>query len=215
MGRAWRAMPVRISPGLGQGGRGRAHADDAVFCYTSREWEQGCIMEFLGIGGWELVAILLIMLIFAGPKRMIQWSYVLGRWIGVARNMWAQTAQQLQQELNQSGLDIEIPKDIPTRASIGGSVAKFVSDVSKPVVEPLNEVRGELESARSVITPGDPVAFRAARANTAAPARKPDAPASLPAPSGKPAAEPPPVAPPPVAPPPADSAETGYGAWSQ
>ena len=35
-------------------------------------------MNFLGVGAWELVAILLIMLVFAGPKRMIHWSYVWG-----------------------------------------------------------------------------------------------------------------------------------------
>lgn len=156
-------------------------------------------MEFLGIGSWELVAILVIMLIFAGPKRMIQWSYVLGRWIGVARNLWAQTAQQLQQELNNSGLDIEIPRDIPTRATLNSSISRFVSDVSRPIAEPLNEVRGELEATRSVITPGDPSAFRAARSGAAAPAKSVDAPAALPAPDA----------------PPADSAETSYGAWSQ
>ena len=38
-------------------------------------------MDILGVGGWEIVAILLIMLIVAGPKRMISWSYTLGKYV--------------------------------------------------------------------------------------------------------------------------------------
>jgi len=45
-------------------------------------------MEIFGIGGAELVAILIIMLVVAGPKRMIQWAYVLGQYVAKFRAMW-------------------------------------------------------------------------------------------------------------------------------
>ncbi|KXK24955.1 MAG: putative sec-independent translocation TatB [Chloroflexi bacterium OLB15] len=118
-------------------------------------------MEFLGIGGWEIVAIFIIMLIFAGPKRMLQWSYTLGKWVGVARSMWSQTAQQLEQELHESGVDIEVPRELPTRSTINASISKYVTNAAKPVVEPVKEVQRELDSTRKAITPGDPAAFKA------------------------------------------------------
>ena len=36
-------------------------------------------MDILGIGGGELVLIVLVMLVVAGPKRMIQWAYIAGK----------------------------------------------------------------------------------------------------------------------------------------
>lgn len=52
-------------------------------------------MDILGIGGWELVAIIIIMLVVAGPKRMIQWSYTAGKYVAIMRKMWAETAKQI------------------------------------------------------------------------------------------------------------------------
>lgn len=164
-------------------------------------------MEFLGIGGWEIVAILLVMLIFAGPKRMLQWSYTLGKWVGVARGMWAQTAQQLEHELHESGVDIEVPRDLPTRQSLNASISKYVSNAAKPVVEPVKDVQRELDSTRKSITPGDPNAFKAKKNGSTEPAVV--TPPSTNGAADKPASEPPP-APPPDEP---DSA-SGFGSWS-
>ncbi len=37
-------------------------------------------MNLLGVGVPELVVIFVIMLVFAGPKRMVRWAYVLGQY---------------------------------------------------------------------------------------------------------------------------------------
>jgi Sec-independent protein translocase protein TatA len=142
-------------------------------------------MDILGVGGWELVAIVLIMLIVAGPKRMIGWSYTLGRYVGMARDMWAQTARQLEKELKDSGVDVELPKDIPTKLTLSSSIAKAVTSVSKPLSDPLkqplDEIQKDLNTLRQPVTPGDPTAFRESKSTAKAngvPAPEPAAPSS-------------------------------------
>ncbi|MBK8029590.1 MAG: hypothetical protein IPK17_08760 [Chloroflexi bacterium] len=81
-------------------------------------------MDILGVGGWELLAILLIMVVVAGPKRMIAWSYQLGRYVGVIRKMWVETAKQLQKEFDAAGVDVKVPQELPrVRASPKRSAA--------------------------------------------------------------------------------------------
>ena len=74
-------------------------------------------MEIFGIGGAELVAILIIMLVVAGPKRMIQWAYILGQYTAKVRAMWAETMTYVQKEFDEAGLNVQLPKDVPTRGS--------------------------------------------------------------------------------------------------
>lgn len=116
-------------------------------------------MEFLGIGGWELAAILIILLIVAGPKRMIAWSYTLGKYMAVFRSMWAETATQLQREFHSAGVDIELPKEPPTRASLNKMVMDTVTKASAPVTAPLQETQKsvkELMGSAAIHTPAKP-----------------------------------------------------------
>jgi len=113
-------------------------------------------MEIFGIGGAELVAILIIMLIVAGPKRMIQWAYVLGQYTAKARAMWAETMSYVQKELNEAGMDVELPKDIPTRKSfnseISKQVQKAVAPISKPLQETLDAAKSEVQQIKTDAT---------------------------------------------------------------
>lgn len=103
-------------------------------------------MEILGIGGLEIAAILIIMLVVAGPKRMAQWSYTLGKYIAVLRDMWSQAADQFQRELNDAGVDVEVPKTLPTRASLNRDITRAVSKVAAPVRDPLNALKEDLKA---------------------------------------------------------------------
>jgi Sec-independent protein translocase protein TatA len=105
-------------------------------------------MEIFGVGGAEVVAILIIMLIVAGPKRMIQWAYVLGQYTSKARAMWAETMGYVQKELNEAGMDIELPKDIPTRASLNSEISKQVQKAVAPISKPLQDT---LDAAKSEV----------------------------------------------------------------
>ncbi len=75
-------------------------------------------MNLFGIGGWELVLIIIIMLVVAGPKRMAVWAYTLGQWTAKLRTLWEEVATSIQSELKETGIDVEVPKHPPTRADI-------------------------------------------------------------------------------------------------
>ncbi len=104
-------------------------------------------MNIFGVGGAELILILLIMLIVAGPKRMIRWSYVLGQYVSKARNMWAQVAEVIQKEFQDAGMDVDIPKDLPTRQNIGKVVQQIAKPIIDPIANPLNEALKETKKA--------------------------------------------------------------------
>ncbi len=113
-------------------------------------------MEILGIGGAELVAILIIMLVVAGPKRMIQWAYVLGKYTAKARAMWAESMTYLQKEFDAAGLDVELPKEPPTRGSFNRQltqqVGKAFSPVTKPVTDALEEAKTQVNELKNQTT---------------------------------------------------------------
>lgn len=110
-------------------------------------------MEILGVGGAELVAIFIITLIVAGPKRMITWAYMLGKYTAKARAMWAESMTYIQQELKDAGMDVELPKEPPTRGSINRQIAKSFTPVTKPLEDALNETRTQInETTKPVPT---------------------------------------------------------------
>lgn len=87
-------------------------------------------MNVLGVGFPELVVIFIIMLVVAGPKRMIQWAYVLGQYTAQLREMWQQTVSALQKELADANIDL--PKDMTNlipkgRFDILGEATKIIN----------------------------------------------------------------------------------------
>jgi len=92
-------------------------------------------MNFFGLGAPEFAVVLIIALIIAGPKRMVQWMYVLGHWTAKARSMWGEAVDALQRELNESGVDVKLPREMPTR----GSLSRMAQDVMKPLSEPVKD----------------------------------------------------------------------------
>ncbi len=97
-------------------------------------------MNIFGIGEMELAVILVLMLIVAGPKRMIQWAYVLGTYVTKLRGMWTETVGYLQKELDDAGLEVQLPKEPPTRGTLNQTVMQAVKPLTKSLEEPLNEV---------------------------------------------------------------------------
>ncbi|MEZ4667785.1 MAG: hypothetical protein R3E39_07700 [Anaerolineae bacterium] len=120
-------------------------------------------MEIFGVGGAEFVAIFIIMLVVAGPKRMIQWAYILGRYTAKARAMWSETMNYVQKEFDEAGLDVQLPKEIPTRGNLNREINKQVQKAVAPVTNPLKTTLDEtaaevkqIESAATV-TSGRPI----------------------------------------------------------
>jgi Sec-independent protein translocase protein TatA len=97
-------------------------------------------MNIFGIGGAELILIIIIMLMVAGPKRMIHWSYILGQYMAKLQKMWVQVAAMIQQEMDDAGVDIQVPKEMPNRQSLN----KMAQDTLKSYAEPIESVRQEM-----------------------------------------------------------------------
>lgn len=98
-------------------------------------------MNIFGIGGPELVLILVIMLIVAGPKRMVQWSYVVGQWMAKLRRLWEETVTVVQRELNEANIDVELPKTPPTRANMRQSAKKLGESLLDTMGSPQDELQ--------------------------------------------------------------------------
>lgn len=103
-------------------------------------------MNIFGLGLWELALIVIIMLVVAGPQRMLQWAYHAGKLMARARELWSQLMLSVQQELDDAGVDVELPKDL-NRAQI----EKFTRNVMKPLQEPINQgMRAYQEEAKKL-----------------------------------------------------------------
>lgn len=107
-------------------------------------------MNIFGVGGAELIAILVIMLVFAGPKRMIHWSYVLGQYVAKFRVIWSQTVDLVQKEFDEAGVDIKLPKEPPTRQNLNRSLGEAIKPMTKPIQDSIDEVKKDVDTFQEV-----------------------------------------------------------------
>jgi Sec-independent protein translocase protein TatA len=125
-------------------------------------------MNILGVGPAEIIVVFIIMLAVAGPKRMVQWAYQIGRYTAQLRAMFQETMNAVQKELAASGLDVT--KDLP---SIPKSF-DIVSEAAKVINSEVSSTTSAINSTLSSTTPTTP---------TAPTPQSPQAPASSAAPS--------------------------------
>lgn len=70
-------------------------------------------MNIFGVGPAELILILVLLFVVAGPKRMIQWAYYLGRYMAQFRRMVEDSWSQVRKELESAQIDL--PEELPRR----------------------------------------------------------------------------------------------------
>ncbi len=111
-------------------------------------------MNILGVGSSELVLIFLLVLMVAGPKRMIAWAYVAGTYVAKLRKLWQEASAVIKKELAEAGVEPEVvdtlekwanPRTRPRANpldSLVSEIKKPVEDAVKPVQDTLNEVKG-------------------------------------------------------------------------
>jgi Sec-independent protein translocase protein TatA len=99
-------------------------------------------MNIFGVGSAEFVLILIIAMIVAGPKRLIEWSYIAGRYIGQLKVLWGQMVESLQQDLNEAGVDIKLPKELPNRSN----VHKIAGEALRPLAGPMQQAMKDYEA---------------------------------------------------------------------
>lgn len=86
-------------------------------------------MDFLNVGPWELVLVLIIAILVAGPRRMVEIARTLGQYSRQLRDLSREFTSALQaeiqateQEAKQTGLDLRgVQKDLED-AMIGSPV---------------------------------------------------------------------------------------------
>jgi Sec-independent protein translocase protein TatA len=126
-------------------------------------------MEILGVGGAEFIAILIIMLVVAGPKRMIQWAYIMGKYVAKARAMWAESMAYIQKEFDEAGVDIQLPKEPPTRRGLSKHINQQVNKALTPVTKPMQDVLDDTKLEINPIKPQTPSTSRPVIASKSAP----------------------------------------------
>lgn len=101
-------------------------------------------MNLFGIGEGELILILVVMLVVAGPKRMIRWSYVIGQYAGKLRAMWRDAVVVMQKELDTAGVDVKLPQTPPTPQTLRRELNRQAQKAMQPVTQPLQAANREL-----------------------------------------------------------------------
>jgi|FLYN01.1.fsa_nt_gi Sec-independent protein translocase protein TatA len=112
-------------------------------------------MNILGLGDLELLAILVIMLVVLGPRGMARWAYTVGQYTAKMRRMWSEAMLLLQREFKDAGIDVNLPKEVPTRRTLNKQVNKALSSVTRPVQDTLDEVNTELKQIKAATSLAD------------------------------------------------------------
>ncbi len=60
---------------------------------------------FLGEFPAEILVVLVVMLLVAGPKRMIMWAYLIGKYTAHLRALYQETITTVQKELQAASFD--------------------------------------------------------------------------------------------------------------
>jgi Sec-independent protein translocase protein TatA len=107
--------------------------------------------NIFGIGPWQILIIFTIMLVVAGPKRMVEWAYQAGRYAAMLRSMMQETMNAVHKEIEASGLDIR--KDI---ASALPAVQTF--DVLGEAAKVINSEPTTSANTTSAASPANPSA---------------------------------------------------------
>lgn len=112
-------------------------------------------MSIFGIGIWEIVMIMLIALIVAGPRRLLNWAYVTGRFFAQMRGLWDRTVTAMQKEIDSAGVDFKLPKDPTDRRAM----RRLAEDAVRPLREPMEKAMRDYETERrgiqNQLTAGD------------------------------------------------------------
>lgn len=94
--------------------------------------------NILGFNTLNILVLLVIMLIVAGPKRMIQWAYTVGQYIGKFRAMFQETMNTINKELQAA--DPGLAQNLKDLTKVGASF-DILSEANKVInAEPTKPV---------------------------------------------------------------------------
>lgn len=155
-------------------------------------------MNIFGVGGAEVVVIIMIMLIVAGPKRMIRWAFVIGQYVGKFRVLWSQMVDVMQDEVDAAGLDVKLPREIPTKQNLAQTAGAFMKPYTESLENTLDEVAQPIKETMQETGKAFEDAKKDVKSSTKSASPKPIAPIQ-----NKDSVAP------------SDNTNTGFGAWSK
>jgi Sec-independent protein translocase protein TatA len=91
-------------------------------------------MNILGIGPAELIVILVIMFVVAGPKRMLAWAYILGQYVAKFRAYFDESMRAVRKEFEEAQIDL--PKTMPI---VPGKKFDILQEANKLINAELNK----------------------------------------------------------------------------
>jgi hypothetical protein len=106
--------------------------------------------------------------------------------------MWEETVDVLQKEFDEAGVDVKVPRELPTRANLNQHAAKALTSVTRPVQSVLDDVSGELKDVKEATAQTTRKANETVSGNGTlrpVPAPRPAAPPPAPTPPAKPAGD--------------------------
>lgn len=122
-------------------------------------------MNILGVGPAELILILILLFVVAGPKRMIQWAYYLGRYMAQFRRMVEESWSQVRKELESAQIDL--PEELPRRR------VNLMQEANRAINAELNRAMPPMGSKYSA-KPTNGAQTQSAESNGNAPDSAPD-----------------------------------------
>ncbi len=125
-------------------------------------------MNIFGVGPAELILILILLFVVAGPKRMIQWAYYLGRYTAQFRRMVEESWSQVRKELESAQIDL--PEELPRRR------VNLMQEANRAINTELNRAMPSAGSKYSGGTGGNNGTQPATNGSDAAEADQPPAP---------------------------------------
>lgn len=101
-------------------------------------------MNILGMGIWELLLIMIIAMVVAGPQRLLRWAYLAGRFFAQVRVVWGRVMEDVQREFDEAGVDVHLPKDPSNRQQM----RRFAQEALRPIREPMQQAMQDYEEER-------------------------------------------------------------------
>lgn len=116
-------------------------------------------MEFLNIGGGELLVIALLALVLFGPEDIVKMMRTIGKYARQARDMWSQFSSGIQQELQTDEIQEALSDTQATMAeaqealkSLTTSVGDIKSTVEKDVSQAQRSVKSQAAESAAALT---------------------------------------------------------------
>lgn len=115
--------------------------------------------SFGGIGGWEFVLLVIIVMIVLGPERMVKHAFQAGKWARHFRRFWKESAGVLKEQLHDLETDARDGIDLPNMEDIKDLDAELRSVDPNPD-QAKNETQGS-DSSQTARSSGDSTSYSA------------------------------------------------------